>query len=597
MTSTRRARLVSLLITSALAVAACVPTPGIPGGNADKTPAADSSTATTSSAQPQVPGLGIALTPGKPQPGGRVVVGNVADIKTLSPILVNDPASDVVTSRVYASLLSVDPKTGEPRPNLADKFDFSSDGKTLTFELRDGLKFSDGSPLTGDDFKFSVEALLRSKKTTRKNTVDQIVGARPYIDGSASDVSGISIDGRTITVNLANSFCPALTQIGGVQIIPRSVFSKYLDPTDASKNLDDAPENNAPPLASGAFTFKEWAQSDHVALERNDNFWQKANLNEWLYKSYPTQQALTAALESGEVDLTQFDPKDLQDVQADGKLQVFKYLNLGYTFIGWNQQRGGKEFLQDKAVRKALTYALDVQPVIDKALFGEGVKMVGQIPPVSWAYDASGLNPYGTDPAYAEKLLQDDGWAKGDDGIYAKDGKKLAFSIVTNSGNAAREALVQGAADQYRQIGISVEPKTESFDALVDRLNQSKDPQAGDQGGHDFDAAVIGWSLNADPDMYSIWDSNSTHAGDGNWIDYKNPDLDKAIDDSRSNCAPADRKDAFKRANQILNEEQPYNFGFASNVLLGVNRKIHGIEPGPYAKWGQAAPETWWIGD
>jgi peptide/nickel transport system substrate-binding protein len=221
--------------------------------------------------------------------------------------------------------------------------------------------------------------------------------------------------------------------------------------------------------------------------------------------------------------------------------------------------------------------------------------MVGQIPPVSWAYDASGLNMYDYDPGKAEQLLQDEGWAKGDDGIYAKDGQKLAFSLLTNSGNTTRETFAQMAADQYRQIGISVEPKTEAFDALVDRLNQSKDPQNGDKGGHDFDAVVIGWSLQADPDMYSIWDSNSTHQGESNWIDYKNPDLDKAIDDSRTNCAPADRKDALKRANQILNEQQPYNFGFAADVLLGVNRRVQGIAPGPYARWGQAAPETWWI--
>ena len=228
-------------------------------------------------------------------------------------------------------------------------------------------------------------------------------------------------------------------------------------------------------------------------------------------------------------------------------------------------------------------------------LYGEGVKMVGQISPVSWAYDATDLNPYGFAPAYAEELLQDDGWAKGDDGIYAKDGQKLAFSLLTNSGNPVRETFIQMAAEQYQQIGISVEPKTEAFDSLVDRLNQSKDPQEGDKGGHDFDAVAIGWSLNADPDMYAIWDSNSTHAGQSNWIDYKNPDLDKAIEDSRSNCGQAERKDAFKRANYILNDEQPYNFGFAANVLLGVSRKIHGIEPGPYARWGQAAPETWWV--
>jgi len=149
------------------------------------------------------------------------------------------------------------------------------------------LKFSDGSPLTGDDFKFTVMATLRSRRTNHKNNVDQIVGAKEYIAGSADDVSGIKVDGKTITVSLVNSFCPALIQIGNLSIIPKSVFGKYLVPNDASKNLDDAPENNAPPVSSGAFTFKEWVPNDHITLARNDNYFQKANIDEWVHKVYP----------------------------------------------------------------------------------------------------------------------------------------------------------------------------------------------------------------------------------------------------------------------------------------------------------------------
>src|SRR5207244_4048500 len=193
------------------------------------------------------------------------------------------------------------------------------------------------------------------------------------------------------------------------------------------------------------------------------------------HKVYPNQDALTAALKVGEVDMAQFDAKDAQDMQTVSTVNVFKYLHLGYTYIGWNQARGGKEFLQDKAVRQALSYGLNVDQVVSKVLFGEGVRMVAHTPPVSWAYDTTGLNDYKYDPAKAEQLLQQDGWAKGSDGIYAKGGQKLEFSIVTNSGNVIRETFIQVAAEQFKQIGVNAEPKTESFEALVDRLNISKD--------------------------------------------------------------------------------------------------------------------------
>jgi peptide/nickel transport system substrate-binding protein len=598
-----RGRLVSAFSASLLVLSACGPAGQSSPTSAPAGPAATSApgAATNAGAAPTVSAPGVpvptvAKTSGtQPKPGGRIILGDPTDIKTLNPVLSTDTPSTEVINRIYAPLVGIDPKTAEIMPNLAEKWDFSSDGKTLSFQLRDGLKWSDGSALTGDDFKFTVMATLRSKKTNHKNNVDQIVGAKEYIDGSAGDVSGIKVDGKNITVSLVTSFCPAMVQIGNLTIIPQSVFGKYLDPKDATKNLDDAPENNAPPIAGGAFKFKEWIPGDHVTVSRNDNYWNKANIDEWVHKVYPNQDALTAALKVGEVDMAQFDPKDLADMQNVSSVNVFKYLNLGYTYIGWNQLRGGKEFLQDKAVRQALAYGLNVDQVVSKVLFGEGVKMVAHTPPVSWAYDTSGLNDYKFDPAKAEQLLQQDGWVKGSDGIYAKGGQKLEFSIITNSGNVIRETFIQVAAEQYKQIGMNVEPKTESFEALVDRLNMSKDPKYGDQGGHDYDAVVIGWGLGADPDQYSIWDSNSTHAGENNSIQYKNPDVDKAIDESRTQCGQAERKAAIHKVDQILNEDQPYNFGFANNTLLGVSKKVQNIDPGPYARFGQARPETWWI--
>src|SRR5438105_8700993 len=397
-------RIVSTLTASMLMLAACGPagqgTPtSAPAANA---PAATSAPATQPTPATNAPAPTAAPAAGQAKQGGRVILGDFADAKTLNPVTVTDVPSDVVTSRIYTSLIAVDPKTGEAGPNLAEKFDFSADGKTLTFQLRNGLKFSDGSPLTGDDFKFTVMATLRSKKTNHKNNVDQIVGAKDYIAGSADDVSGIKVDGKTITVSLVNSFCPALIQIGNLSIIPKSVFGKYLVPNDASKNLDDAPENNAPPVSSGAFTVKEWVPNDHITLARNDNYVQKANIDQWPPTVSPNQPAPTAALKVGEIDIAEFAPKDLQDMQSVNSVQVFKYLNLGYVYIGWNQLRGGKEFFQDKTVRQALTYGLNVDQVVEKVLFGEGVKMIAHTPPVSWVYDPSGMNDYKYDPAKAE---------------------------------------------------------------------------------------------------------------------------------------------------------------------------------------------------
>jgi peptide/nickel transport system substrate-binding protein len=537
-----------------------------------------------------------AQSAGEPQSGGRVILGSFADAKVLSPVHSTDVTSSDVHGRIYESLIVLDPKTGEPIPRLVEKFEVSPDNKTITFTLRDGLKWSDGSAFSGEDFAFTVEAVMRSKATVRKSTFQDIVGAREYADGNAESIAGIQVNGKSISVQMTQPFCPAVTSIGGFGILPKSVFGKYMDPKDANKNIDEAPELRAPPIAIGPYRFKEWVPNDHITLVRNDSYFGgKPYLDEWVLKIYPDANAQTAALKTGEIDLATVEPKDLEDLKALPSLKLYSYLATGYTYIAWNQLRGGREFFQSKAVRQALAYGLNMDLVIDKILFGEGKKQLGHIPEPLWAYDPAGLNAYKYDPGKAEQLLQADGWSKGSDGVYEKSGQKLEFTMVTNSGNKVRETLLQVAAEQYKQIGVTVTPTTEAFEKLVDRTNTSHDPKYGDQGGRDYDAVIIGWANLNEPDSYTIWHSASIPAPGFNQVGYKNSVVDKAIEDGRTKCTLPERKAAYKTFNQQLNEDQPYNFGFAANTLLFVNSKFQGVEPSPFRRLAQWNIEKWWI--
>ncbi len=570
-------RVCGLLSAVGMLAAAC--TSATPPAAQPTAPSASGGSAPTSAPAPKPTQAASAKS------GGRVVFGSFSDMKTFSPVLASDNVSAYMWGRVYATLLSTDAKTAELEPGLAEKFSTSDDGKTLTFVLRDGLKWSDGSPLTGDDFKFTVEAVMRSKQTPRKSNFQDIVGAKDFGEGKAESISGIKVDGRTITVELQQVFCPAMTTIGGFGIIPRGEFGKYLDPKDPTKNLDEAPENKAPRLASGPFTFKEWVPNDHVTLARNDLYYGgKPLLDEFVNKVVPDATALAAALKTGEVDVSPaVDAKDIEDLKRVDSLGVSSYVAPSYTFIGWNQLRGGKEFLQSKLLRQAFAYGLNMQQVVDKVYFGEAQKMVAHTPPGSWAYNTAGMNEYPYDPKKAQELIEQDGWKKGTDGVYEKNGQKLAFEIVTNSGNKPRETLLQVAAEQYKQIGVDVTPRTESFEALVDRIQKSKDPKYGEQGGHDFDAVIIGWSLSTDPDAYNTWHSTQVGTGKFNLVSYQNPALDKALEQGRTSCGTEQRKSAYQTMNKILNEEQPYNFGLAPKTVLAVNRRIAGVDAGPWS--------------
>lgn len=545
----------------------------------------------------RVDGTPPATGDGAPVRGGRAIIGVFADAKVLNPVLSSDVPSAEVWGRIFESLITVDPQTAEPLPRLAERFSVSEDNKTLTFTLRPGLVWSDGSPFTGEDVRFTAEAVMRSKKSVRKNVFQDVIGARAYADGKAATIEGISIEGDTITFRLEKANCPALTNIGLFGIIPKSVFGKYLDPADPSKNLDEAPENTAPPLATGPFVFKEWHPNDRVVLVRNDRFaFGPALLDEWIYKVHPDATALAAALKTGEVDVARVDARDLDDLRQQEHLAFYPYLAPGYTYIGWNQLRGGKEFFQSRAVRQALAYGLDIQAVIDTVLGGQGQRMLAHTPPTSWAYDPDGLNDYRYDPQKARALLEADGWSLGPDGVYEKDGQRLEFTMLTNAGNKIRESLLQIAVEQYRQIGVAVTPRTESFEALTDRLSKSRDPKYGDEGGRDFDAVILGWNMGPDPDT-TVWHSSQIKNGQ-NQIGFRDPEVDQALESGRTVCGIAERKQAYKTFNQRLNEEQPYNFGFAVNTLLFANKRIQGLAPGPFPNLQNSYlwnVERWWV--
>ncbi|MGH9896855.1 MAG: ABC transporter substrate-binding protein, partial [bacterium] len=340
--------------------------------------------------------------------------------------------------------------------------------------------------------------------------------------------------------------------------------------------IDKAPENTAPTVFSGPFKFKEWRQGDQVIMTRNDTYWKSApHLDEYVFKVVADATVVAAQLKTGELNFGQIEPKDLADMERQENLKVTKYPNLGYTYIGWRTDSQSVPALQDKRVRQALAYGLDMEAVTQSILFGEGFKQVSHHVPVQWAYpDPKLLNQYPYDKAKAESLLQEAGYAKGADGIYAKDGKPISFTIRTNAGNKTRETLAQVASEQYKTIGIDAKTSFENFQGLVTQLTE---------GHPSVEAVIIGWALGTEPDPFSIWHSSqvpdpaTAKTGFG-FTGFKNADVDKAIEQGRNptngDCSVAARKGHYQTFNKILNEEQPYNFGFGNNVLWVMDKDL-----------------------
>jgi peptide/nickel transport system substrate-binding protein len=530
-----------------------------------------------------------------PQKGGRIIEGTFSDIRTLQPMLVADTPSGRITSLLYDTMISADPQNGEPKPNMAT-FTAGAGGKTYTFEVKASANWSDGKPVIAEDWATGVKAVALSKITVRKNLFENIVGFKDFVAGTATTISGIQIDSanpKKWTVTLDKVQCDGIFDLNGYTI-PAHVFGKYVTAGSADA-IDKAPENDNPTVFSGAFKFKEWRKGDQVILTRNDTYWKgAAHVDEFVYKVVASATVVAAQLKTGELNFGTIEPKDLADMERVDNVKINKYQNLGYTYIGWRVNSPTATALADKRVRQALAYGLNMDDVIKAVLFGEGTKQVAHHVPVQWAYPApASLNSYAYDPAKAEDLIKQAGYTKGADGMYAKDGKTISFTIRTNAGNTSRETLAQVASEQYKKIGVDAKTQFEAFQGLVTQLQE---------GHQSIEAVIIGWALGTAVDPYGIWHSSNTpdpatKKTGFNFTFFKSAALDKAIEEGRSpangDCSIAARKQHYETFNKILNDEQPYNFGFATNTLAVTAKNLENFKPGPFSTTYNI--NEWWF--
>jgi peptide/nickel transport system substrate-binding protein len=529
-----------------------------------------------------------------PVPGGRLIVGSFSDIQRLNPATSNDATSSNVSGQIYSSLLTANHKTGELVPYLAT-WTVSPDNLTYTWTIDPKANWSDGKPIIGADYLARVKMQARSKVTPNKSVFNDVEGYQDYSTGKATSISGIQIDSsnpKKFTVKFTRVFCNISTVFGSAPM-PEHIFGKYTVDNDITKNVDDAPENNAPPVASGPFKFKEWRKGDQVILSRNDQFFKGAPLvDEFVLKVVADSTAVAAQLKTGELTHALVQPGDVADLSRAENLKLYKWANNGYTYIGWRTNNTNVSFLSDKRIRQALSYGINTDEIVKAVYFGEGTKQVQHHPPAAWASaPVAGLNAYAYDKTKAEDLLKQAGYAKGSDGFYAKDGKPLAITIVTNQGNKTRETFLQVAVEQYKQIGVKINPKIEAFESLVPKLTG---------GAPEVEAVIIGWQLATDPDPFTIWHSTNvaspTKAGN-NFVGYSNPEVDKLIDQGRNgpDCSQAARQKLYQSMNKILNEDVPYMFGVADNRILAVDARIQNIDVGTFSPNGDWNVEKWWF--
>ena len=553
--------------------------------SASNSGAATSASSTTSAATPSQQAVtpSMSATPnagtiGTPEPaahtGGTLVQAAAADATTVNPILEADTVSADITSLIFDAVMQVDPSTTEPRGDMAKSWEISTDALTYTFTLQDGITWHDGSPFSADDVKFTYDLHMNAGSNS------------PHTAELTERVKSVEApDDKTVVFTLTAPASPFLVNNMIYEIVPQHILQS-VDPKALAQHPFSTGKAGTT-IGTGPFMFKEWVKDDHITLVKYSGYWRgEPHLDSFSLKVVPDVTTLVQQLQTGEVDYSGRDGVDeasVKTLQQDSSIVVANYDSFDFTYYGYQLDETKSKLFQDKAVRQALFYALDREQMVKAIRFGLGRVAIGTMGVDSWAYTPDQITlKYPYDPAKANKMLDDAGWAKGNDGIRAKDGVRLSFTLHTNSGSDVNTQYAAVMQQAWKAIGVDCTPQEDEWNAFLERLTSTRD----------FEVFLIGFSWGVDPDQSNMW-STAAYEGGLNVNKYSNPQVDDLLEQGIRETAIPTRKQVYTQMQNIVVDDLPSAIIDFPKSIAAYNKRVHNLFPNAVDdRWNA---HLWWV--
>ncbi|RNB87139.1 ABC transporter substrate-binding protein [Brevibacillus fluminis] len=506
---------------------------------------------------------GKAATATEPKKGGTITIGYPAEPDSLDVHKSAMVASSFITSLIGGALVYYDPKTQEIKPNLAESYTVSKDGKTLTFTLRAGVRFHDGTPLTAKAYKQTLERALAPE------TASPLGG---YMFGSIQSVS--APDDKTLILQLKEPSAQLVSNLWDPSIgQPLSMSAVDKLGTDYGRN----------PVGVGPWKFESWKTGDSVTLVRNEAYqWgnpSDANqgpprADKLVIKFIKENQTMMAALESGAIDIAAYVPaKEITKYKDSDQVSVLENQKWGLSFLEMNTTR---EILQDQAVRQAVNKALNKEAIVKAVLHGEGVVANTPLPPSLFGYDpASEQYGYRYDAAEAQKLLENAGWIVNSQGIREKNGKSLTLTLSLSESDSRIGELIQ---IMLKNIGVGVTIQKMDQAALIESA-----------GTGQFDMAIVSYVDN-DPNAMSLF-FDSSQIGSTNHSRVNNEQLDSLLKKGRTTLDKEERSKIYADIQKLLVEQAYWAPLYSEKEFYLVSKRVQGVKLQPM--YGLSFQDSW----
>ncbi len=507
-----------------------------------------------------VASLGAAVQ-AEPVQGGTFRYGMTTNPRGMFNSILNTEVYDGwVIDVVYDGLIEIDAEL-QPQPNLAERWEISEDGLSITFYLREGVTFHDGVELTAKDVEYTYMTILHPEYTgVRFGNFRVLDGAEEYRDGETDFVPGIEvIDDYTIRFSTRETFAPLLVQFN-YGILPSHLLADI-----PVGELEEA-DFNANPIGTGPFKFVEFVTDQHVILDANEDYFRgRPNIDTLVFQKV-ADDAVPIYLQQNRVDFIQISPEHYPKVSNLNFVDIYVHEALSYSYIAFNLRQ---DRFADVNVRQAMKYGFDRETYVEIILEGFGIVANAPMPQASWAFSDEGINDYAYNPDLAAEMLAEAGWAAGSDGVLEKDGMRLEFELLVPDGTRTQEQMALLFQQNMEDIGVKVNLQFMDFSSAVDRVD-----------AREFDMFTMGWSLSVDPDPFGIWHSTVPWNDPG----FYNDRSDELIEMGRRVTDMAERQEIYAEWQQVINHELPYIFLNYAVVIAAVNERVQGLDtdPGPY---------------
>ena len=501
--------------------------------------------------------------------GGQLIQGELSDISTTNPLLVDDTYSNWIASLTFETLVGISPVDGSIVPGLADRYEVAPDGVTYTFHLNQDATWHDGTDLTANDVVFSIDYATSEE------------GIYAYRSDVQTELASYrAIDDDTVEMVTNGQIAPFLYDVPGtVYVIPRHIWE---DVPFANWQNDPGSTGQDPArvVGTGPFKFQEWVQNDHVTLVRNDAYWDPEGatvLDEYVYRVLPDENTIVQALIAGEIDIFEnIPPAQVADVQNAENTEVRNYPTLGFNWYAPNHEL---PIFQDVAVRQAMLHALDRQLIAEEIYLGFAEVANGTQPVLSPSYAPDQIeNVYDFNPDRARELLESAGWTDSDeDGTVDKDlngdgsiteDEQLRFDFIYTEGVAIYEQMVPYMQEAWAEVGIDMLPQAVPFPTLSSRVDEG-----------DFGVALYGFTWGPDGGQGLMFRCDSFAPDGFNAMRWCNEEYDELDTRMTQTLDPEARREVQIELSNIANNEAPNGIIVFRERNSGYSTRVHNFFP------------------